>query len=89
MDWADGVAYCVHDLEDAIVSGPSAPAHCRFGAEADVVTLTAGSLHNASDIDTAALEEAADRVRPPGVPWLHDYDQSARSGALKSMTSVN
>lgn len=86
MDWADDVAYCVHDLEDAIVSGAFSPcALSDSGQRADVVA-TAGSLY-ASDIDTAALEEAADRVRYLEF-WLHDYDQSARSlGALKSMTS--
>jgi dGTPase len=86
MDWADDVAYCVHDLEDAIVSGAFSPSALSDSARRADVVATAASLY-ASDIDSGALEEAAHRVRSLEF-WPHDYDQSARSlGALKNMTS--
>lgn len=86
MDWADDVAYCVHDLEDAIVSGAFAPDALADSTVRSDVVGAAASLY-ASEIEAQMLEQAA--VRIAGLDfWPRNYDQSARSlGALKNMTS--
>lgn len=86
MDFADDVAYCVHDLEDAVVSGAFDPATLQDQAvRADVVA----SAHTeyAPSVDVTALALAADRVAELSF-WPAEFDHSARSlAALKNMTS--
>ena len=87
MDFADDVAYCVHDLEDAIVSGAFDPATLRDRAVREDVVRSAHTEY-ASTFDLAALAEGADRIVELAF-WPTGFDHSARSLAgLKNMTSM-
>ena len=86
MDWADDIAYSVHDLEDAIHAG-----HLPLRSLLDVndrkalVDLT--QERYASSIEWNALEAALDRLI--ALPyWPRDYDESHQAMAdLKETTS--
>ncbi|QKE85161.1 deoxyguanosinetriphosphate triphosphohydrolase [Arthrobacter sp. NEB 688] len=86
MDWADDVAYSVHDVEDAIASGWLDPRRLRDGADVDAVLEVAGRVYEpglGADVLGAALE----RVLASGVvPAAHDGSRAALA-ALKDMTS--
>ncbi len=86
MDWADDVAYSVHDVEDAVVLGHLELGALRSRTERDDVVATAHRLY-AADCDPAQLHEALQRVL--GLPiWPHRFDGShADLAALKGMTS--
>jgi dGTPase len=85
MDWADDVAYSVHDLEDGIHAGH---VDARLLADDDdrreVAELAAASY---AEQPVAALEEAAARLA--GLPfWPASFDGSLRGlVTLKQMTS--
>lgn len=86
MDWADDVAYCVHDVEDAIASGRIDPAALRAQPEQRAVVEVALQYY-APDLPTADLEAALDRLLNSGwVPQTHDGSR-ADLAALKDMTS--
>jgi dGTPase len=80
------VAYCVHDLEDAIVSGAFDPAVLTAAeVRADVVGVAAAEY--APTLTAAALDDAVGRVAGLDC-WLRGFDHSGRSlAALKNMTS--
>lgn len=86
MDWADDVAYSVHDVEDAVASGWLDPRRLRDGADVDAVLEVAGRVYEpglGADVLGAALE----RVLATGaVPEVHDGSRAALA-ALKDMTS--
>ncbi|WP_433209811.1 deoxyguanosinetriphosphate triphosphohydrolase [Dactylosporangium sp. CS-047395] len=89
MDWADDVAYSVHDLEDGIHGGYVHLAPLRIDAGergalcADVAA--AYSHESAADLEAILLDLLADPVFEP----LDDYDGSHPAQiALKRMTSV-
>jgi dGTPase len=89
MDWADDVAYSVHDLEDGIHGGYVCLAPLRVDADeraalcADVAL--AYSHEPAADLAPILLDLLDDPVFAP----LGDYDGShAAQVALKRMTSV-
>jgi dGTPase len=81
MDWADDVAYSVHDLEDGVLSGL-----VRFPAlQRDGAALAALAARHYSDATAAELEQVLDellRELPSG------YDGSVDDAvALKALTS--
>jgi dGTPase len=85
MDWADDVAYSVHDLEDGIHSG-----HVPVPALADAVELTdIVRLATERYAVTSAEAAVAAAERLTQLPfWLHEFDGSHRGLiALKRMTS--
>ena len=86
MDFADDVAYCVHDLEDAIVSGEFEPDTLTRESVARDVIRAAQELY-ARDVSGEALASALARVAALEI-WPQHHDGSARSLArLKNMTS--
>lgn len=86
MDFADDVAYCVHDLEDAIVSGAFHPQTLNDAAVLRDVVEVAVQQYVPS-MQPAELDEAARRVVALE-SWPLHFDESARSLAgLKNMTS--
>ncbi len=85
MDWADDVAYSVHDLEDGIVTGLVDLARLRdAGEQAELAALAAGSY---STQPAAELEEVL-RVMLDRPEWPASHDgTAAASASLKSLTS--
>ncbi|MDO5503709.1 MAG: deoxyguanosinetriphosphate triphosphohydrolase, partial [Actinomycetia bacterium] len=86
MDWADDVAYSVHDVEDAIASGRLDPRRLRDGIDVGGVLAVAAGVY-ATDLTSDDLGAALERVLASGaVPQT--YDGSRRDqAALKDMTS--
>lgn len=86
MDFADDVAYCVHDLEDAIVSGAFGPEQLADPGVIEQVVSSAAELY-APSTPVAELRAAVRRVADLDV-WPRDHDASARGLAgLKNLTS--
>jgi dGTPase len=85
MDWADDVAYSVHDLEDGIHARHIRPLMLEDADECEALfTLTA---ENHPECDRAELEQAL-RGLQQAPWWVRDYDASQRALiALKRMTS--
>ena len=89
MDWADDVAYSVHDVEDGFVGGYFRLAPLRDDADeraalcADVATTY--SAESAGDLDPVLTDLLADPLFAP----LDGYDGGHRAQvALKRVTSV-
>ena len=89
MDWADDVAYSVHDVEDGIYGGYVRLAPLRVDADeraalcADVAATYSGE--SAGDLAEVLVDLLADPVFAP----LDTYDGShAAQAALKRVTSV-
>ncbi|NED96928.1 deoxyguanosinetriphosphate triphosphohydrolase [Phytoactinopolyspora alkaliphila] len=87
MDFADDVAYCVHDVEDAIVAGWLEPSRVLDDAgEREWFALLTQEWY-LPEIDVEEILETLDRLRACSF-WVEVYD-GRRSGlaALKDMTS--
>ena len=86
MDWADDVAYSVHDVEDAIASGHLDPQRIREEAHSAEVLAVAQQMY-APDLSEDALVAGLDRVLATGaVPMGHDGSRHSLA-RLKDMTS--
>lgn len=87
MDFADDVAYSVHDLEDGIVSGRIDLSVLDSPSELAAVCATVREWY-LPDVEDAALVDALGRLRGVGVWPDTSYDGSRRGLALlKNLTS--
>ncbi|MDT0345215.1 deoxyguanosinetriphosphate triphosphohydrolase [Streptomyces litchfieldiae] len=87
MDWADDVAYSVHDLEDGLHAGHLDPAALRAGPEREEVFAVAAERYAPPGTGPAELAAALDRLRAQEW-WPHTYDGGAPAQArLKDATS--
>ncbi len=86
MDWADDVAYSVHDVEDALHTGMVLPAVFTSPDERAAI-VTCARAEYATDLDDATLHAALDRLRALEY-WPQMYDGShIHLVALKALTS--
>jgi dGTPase len=87
MDWADDVAYSVHDVEDGILAGRISLDTLADPAERELLAVLAAK--HFSVLPSAELEAAAvELLKLPIVDALRQYDGSlAAQVALKALTS--
>ena len=87
MDWADDVAYSVHDIEDAFHTGMVVPQ--AFSSENERDSILASAVRNYADgLTVGDLEEALERLRHEEF-WLTEYTGTHQDlGRLKKMTSA-
>jgi len=87
MDWADDVAYSVHDLEDGFVAGLITFKNLNSLTERAVVSQTTATTYVGEDASVAELTEVLDALLALDV-WPASYDGSPGSAAaLKNATS--
>jgi dGTPase len=87
MDWADDVAYSVHDLEDGFHAGLITFKNLRSTTERSVVTQTTASTYCDDDVSLAELSEVLDELLALDV-WPACYDGGPDTvAALKNLTS--
>ena len=87
MDWADDVAYSVHDLEDGFVAGLITFKNLNSLAERAVVSQTTATTYLGEDVSVAELTEVLDALLALDV-WPTSYDGGPDSAAaLKNATS--
>jgi dGTPase len=86
MDWADDVAYSVHDLEDGVEAGLVKLDHLRDVANWDGVITTATDLY-LPDANTDELQAGVETlIDMPCWPTTHDGSLKSLA-ALKNLTS--
>jgi dGTPase len=86
MDWADDVAYSVHDVEDAVFSGHLDLAGVDLDEQREPL-IALCQREYAPDSDAVALGSALDRLTALSY-WPSRFDGSQRSlAALKNLTS--
>lgn len=86
MDWADDVAYSVHDLEDALHSGHVTPGALRSPTEREAVCELTRTWY-VPDATCAELEQAFDRLLDFPL-WPRRFEATlADLAGLKALTS--
>lgn len=86
MDWADDVAYCVHDIEDGVTSARIDLRALRSSDEVEAIVRVAQQWY-APDLDTEYLAQALAGLLDDGpIPQQHDGTRASLA-ALKDMTS--
>jgi len=87
MDWADDVAYSVHDLEDGFHAGLITFENLKSPAERALVSRTTATTYCDEDEDEAELTEILDALLALDM-WPDSYDGGpAAAAALKNLTS--
>jgi dGTPase len=87
MDWADDVAYSVHDLEDGFVAGLITFKNLNSSAERTVVSQTTATTYCDDNVSVAELTEILDTLLALDV-WPASYDGGPEgAAALKNVTS--
>ena len=86
MDWADDVAYSVHDVEDAIASGRVDPRALHSRDEMALVHDVAKSVY-APDLEVGFLAAALQRLLETGVVPGRFTGSRVDLAAVKDMTS--
>jgi dGTPase len=87
MDWADDIAYSVHDLEDGFHAGLITFKNLNSLTERAVVSQTTATTYVGDDVSVAELTEVLDALLALDV-WPASYDGGpAGAAALKNVTS--
>jgi dGTPase len=87
MDWADDIAYSVHDLEDGFHAGLITFKNLNSSAERAVVSHTTATTYVGDDVSVAELAEVLDELLALDV-WPASYDGGPGTvAALKNVTS--
>jgi dGTPase len=87
MDWADDVAYSVHDLEDGLHAGLITLKSLNSSTERTVVSETTAAAYCDDDVSVAELTEVLDSLLALDV-WPDSYDGGPETAAaLKNLTS--
>jgi dGTPase len=87
MDWADDVAYSVHDLEDGLHAGLITLKSLNSSTERTVVSQTTAAAYCDDDVSVAELTEVLDSLLALDV-WPDSYDGGPETAAaLKNLTS--
>ncbi len=87
MDWADDVAYSVHDLEDGFHAGLITFKNLNSSAERAAVSHTTATTYCGADVSEAELTEVLDALLALAI-WPASYDGGPDTvAALKNLTS--
>jgi dGTPase len=87
MDWADDVAYSVHDMEDGFHAGLITFKNLHSPAERAVVSATTATTYCDGEVPVAELAEVLDALLALDV-WPSYYDGGPETvAALKNLTS--
>ena len=87
MDWADDIAYSVHDMEDGFHAGLITLKNLNSSAERSVVSQITAATYCADDVSVAELTEILDDLLALDI-WPDSYDGGPETvSALKNLTS--
>ena len=87
MDWADDVAYSVHDMEDGFHAGLITFKNLQSSAERAAVSATTATTYCDNDVPVTELTEVLDALLALDV-WPAHYDGGPGTvAALKNLTS--